>query len=639
MSSTTRSTSVEKPKIEIEIVEEVVDNDSAKKSTSKGLWGSVQKGLGGSNNSNNNTSKVRSPTTTPKPENKLLMGVSSAWGNVQGSVQKGWDSVQKGIEKQQEQARIVNQAKAEGKIYDKEKKAWVFYYLDDEWEHILVEEKKMALDKPGSTVGGDSEERAVADREYYDLLGVSTNATAADIKKAYYKQARACHPDKNPGDEAAHAKFQALGHAYNILSNDQLRANYDKNGKSDSTSADSMHEIDPMVFFNCMFGSTLVEPYIGELWIASTADAMMKDQTGGLNPEELEQLDEETRQEIMQAKFDKIQIEAEFKRTKRIVACAQNLRARIQEYEIINFESDPELAAIQAEFFRKGCREEALQIAQGAQGDLYCQTIGLAFLFNAQEYLAEVGASQWWLGQLAKTRQGLSAINGNFALLGAGIKAAVAGSRAMQTAEQLQKMQELQKDGGADEAAADATKVAELDEQAIAAQMEETINDSLPAFLEFAWAINKRDIQQTLKGVCQKLFDDAVPPRNKRIQRAEAVKILGREFFNVGTETMKNNKKTKKSSAEEIKAQLSAAAMATMAKAQGQEMTKEDQEEFMRQAKGNRKEGPDGTESNTSEDDKTNDNNNKAENGGKKDDEPQLKAKSSAPSVGAEELD
>ena len=55
------------------------------------------------------------------------------------------------------------------------------------------------------------------------------------IKKAYYKEARVCHPDRNPNDPAASAKFQKLGEAYRVLSSDQLRAYYDKYGADEKS--------------------------------------------------------------------------------------------------------------------------------------------------------------------------------------------------------------------------------------------------------------------------------------------------------------------------------------------------------------------------------------------------------------------
>ena len=50
----------------------------------------------------------------------------------------------------------------------------------------------------------------MAPPNYYDLLGVAADASAGQIKKGYYKEARKCHPDRNPDDPAAHAKFQEL---------------------------------------------------------------------------------------------------------------------------------------------------------------------------------------------------------------------------------------------------------------------------------------------------------------------------------------------------------------------------------------------------------------------------------------------
>jgi len=67
-------------------------------------------------------------------------------------------------------------------------------------------------------------------RDYYEVLGVSRNASADDIKKAYRKLAKKYHPDVNPGDKEAEAKFKEVNEAYSVLSDEQKRANYDRFG-------------------------------------------------------------------------------------------------------------------------------------------------------------------------------------------------------------------------------------------------------------------------------------------------------------------------------------------------------------------------------------------------------------------------
>lgn len=69
-------------------------------------------------------------------------------------------------------------------------------------------------------------------RDYYEVLGVSKSASADEIKKAYRKKAIQYHPDKNPGDKEAEEKFKEAAEAYEVLSDEQKRAQYDQFGHS-----------------------------------------------------------------------------------------------------------------------------------------------------------------------------------------------------------------------------------------------------------------------------------------------------------------------------------------------------------------------------------------------------------------------
>ena len=70
----------------------------------------------------------------------------------------------------------------------------------------------------------------MAKRDFYEVLGVSRNAGAADIKKAYRQMALKYHPDKNPGDKGAEEKFREAAEAYEVLSDDDKRQRYDRYG-------------------------------------------------------------------------------------------------------------------------------------------------------------------------------------------------------------------------------------------------------------------------------------------------------------------------------------------------------------------------------------------------------------------------
>ncbi|KAL8703846.1 MAG: hypothetical protein Q9201_002996 [Fulgogasparrea decipioides] len=125
----------------------------------------------------------------------------------------------------------------------------------------------------------------VADTAYYDTLGVKPTASELEIKKAYRKLAITTHPDKNPGDETAHARFQAIGEAYQVLSNEDLRKRYDKFGKEEAVPSSGFE--DPAEFFSMIFGGEAFVDLIGELSLMKDLTKSMEITTKQMEEEEI----------------------------------------------------------------------------------------------------------------------------------------------------------------------------------------------------------------------------------------------------------------------------------------------------------------------------------------------------------------
>ncbi|KAG2132806.1 X-domain of DnaJ-containing-domain-containing protein [Suillus clintonianus] len=121
---------------------------------------------------------------------------------------------------------------------------------------------------------------APVETEYYDLLDVPVDVNDTDLKKAYRKQAMKYHPDKNSSLDAEE-KFKDISKAYQVLSDANLRAVYDKNGKS-MVDKESTELDDAAGFFANVFGGERFRDYIGEISLmkemTSVAQTVMTDE-------------------------------------------------------------------------------------------------------------------------------------------------------------------------------------------------------------------------------------------------------------------------------------------------------------------------------------------------------------------------
>jgi len=330
--------------------------------------------------------------------------------------------------------------------------------------------------------------------------------------------------------------------------------------------------------------ATKVKPYIGELWIANKAEMFLKDSKMAqelANSMQEQQGGEgaaaafggKTSEAVHAQREERVRLmmeEDEFLQRRRKVTCAINIRKRIEPY--VNGDEDEEQ-------FVLSCQAEAAKICKTAFGHVFCSAIGRALELEGAEFLGF--AKSPWIGSLdghtAFFRKRATDLSNNYRVVNAGISAVRAGSKAMKHVESIQKQAEEQGSLG------EGLGTSPLDGNQAKETMKK-LEDTLPTILELAWAINVRDITNTLKDVCRKLFSDASVDLDTRIKRAEGVKIIGREFYAIGNACGDIKDVTEsKDNTEEIKLRAEIAAMTTLAKAQGQEISEEDAEYMIRQ--------------------------------------------------------
>jgi hypothetical protein len=172
-------------------------------------------------------------------------------------------------------------APSKGKWWDENQGKWIYTNLTEESKSLegvpqddsdLLEEIEKDIDFKASIAGG-----TVKDPYYYEILELDPKAEPSAIKRNYYVLARKYHPDKVDQDDTEAAnKFKDIAEAYQVLSDPELRAKYDTDGREglsgDKTEvADNVSKVDPVILFAFLFGSDKFDDYVGRLASATSA--------------------------------------------------------------------------------------------------------------------------------------------------------------------------------------------------------------------------------------------------------------------------------------------------------------------------------------------------------------------------------
>lgn len=435
----------------------------------------------------------------------------------------------------------------------------------------------------------------VKDSRYYDVLGVTPDATASDIKKAYFREARLRHPDKNPMDRDAPRAFQELGEAYQVLSSEQLRANYDRNGLD---AAKEANLIDSHIFFTMLFGSDRFEPFLGQLALSTMAEVWMNEGTLGVK------------------ECERMQIQRE-------VRCALNLAALLQRF------LDGDEAA-----FRAALSLEVQRLVNTAFGEELLHAIGWVYQNKAEQWLGfHDGSFFSFKGRSARAGQRCAFTMHSLALasyyslclalysflplayltlrlaephrrstrapLGLVVKYTLSHAHTclspplhftalrraaypcachrMHTAGNYLDTAEVLFDtlvaikgvaeasGGRAPPSMQGGAAAGGEGAEAAQRVQEKMDDSLPTVLRAAWSISKLDVEKTLRHVCEKVLEDHSRSLGERTARAKALLVTG-ELFCAAKGDSDRSRGTV-----DAKGHIDRAMKATQAAAQGQE--------------------------------------------------------------------
>lgn len=356
----------------------------------------------------------------------------------------------------------------------------------------------------------------VKDTAFYDVLGVSPDATPSEIKKAYRKKAMQTHPDKHPDDPDAQAKFQEVGEAYQVLNDPDLRKRYDEFGKDDAVPQQGFEDAEE--YFTAMFGGDGFKDWIGDFSLfkelneatemmgedpSASATGAGTDGATSANGDGSNMVKHDGKTEAAKpGKLSKEQkeklMEMEKKRRAEMAVQVEELAKKLND-KLLKYTLAVKGGHLD-EFSKKLDQEiEELKLESFGLELLYL--IARIYKTKANNYL--MAKKTFGFSKIfTSTRDNARSVKSAYNLLSTGMEA-------QRTMEQMSKV---------DEDTLDQYEKAKFEQ------------DMAGAALGVMWAMNKFELERKLKDVCNSVLNDKSVPSKERQEKAKGMLYISSKF-------------------------------------------------------------------------------------------------------------
>ncbi|KAK7018636.1 DnaJ-domain-containing protein [Favolaschia claudopus] len=344
---------------------------------------------------------------------------------------------------------------------------------------------------------------------YYDILGITPQATTEEVKKAYRRQAIKHHPDKNPDDPHAEERFKEIAIAYQTLSDDALRRKYNEYGPKESAPEGGF--VDPEEVFGAIFGGARFEPIFGVISLARDMKAALQEADEAEAEEAAKAgtriLDAKGRpvlsEEEKAAKEMKDRARSAEKakaREERVQKLVENLDRKLSIFtESATGPNDPDVTAS----WKTISALEADQLKQESYGVELLQAIGFVYVSKAKHHLA---TSQTFLG----VGGWLHNVQGKYHIFSETVSTVRSAIELKAVFDQIQA----------------AERAGNMSPEAKQKLEEQAAEKGLQALFKGA----KLEIESVLRETCERVLEDPSISREKSILRAVALQILGEAY-------------------------------------------------------------------------------------------------------------